>query len=332
MGRAGGGSSGGGHFGGGGHSFGSSHSGGHTFGGSGRAGRGSSSGSSFGGGSYHHHRNTYYGSGWGGGSHYYGGGSVGIFPYVVTLIIIIAIVIFCFVEHLSTGVQSTHERTKLTGTGYAANSVVLQDDLGYIDSKNALGNELKSFYNDTGIQPYIYIKGYDPSLKTNDQKVQWAQEYYDKYVNNTNGFMFIYFGSADDGNNSIPDSQKQVGYMSYVVGAAASSVMDEEACEIFWSYIDRYWTSDMSTEKMFGTVFGKTGSSIMTVSKTSGQVTGLVMFGVVGLIIIIIAGSIVKAKFKRDKEKAQETIDILNTDIDTLSNKASEDKDISKYL
>ena len=246
--------------------------------------------------------------------------------------IIVVLVYTAITNSLSTP-KSTHERTKLTGTVYNAKNVVLQDDLGYIDSNSRLGNELKSFYDSTGVQPYIFIKDYDANLRTLDQKTEWAQEYYDTYVNDTNGFMFIYFGSADDTNNNISDAQKDVGDMSYVVGAAASSVMDDEACEIFWSYIDRYWTSDMSTEDMFGTVFGKTGRSIMVVSKTNGQIIGLVIFGAAVLAIFIIGYMMIKAKFKRDKEKAEETANILNADIETLSNdKAADDPDVNKYL
>ena len=237
--------------------------------------------------------------------------NTGLITAIIEFIIAIVVIFMAFGAFSGgsdSSIKSTIQREKLTGTSYNANSVIIGDELGYIDSASKLGKELKKFYTDTGVQPYIYIKAYDPSLTSNTAKTNWAQQFYDSQIADTNGFMFIYFGSADDANNNIPDSQKEIGYMSYVVGGAAGSVMDNEACEIFWSYVDKYWTSDMSTEDMFGTVFSKTANSIMKVDKTDKQ-TGMTMVIVLaGLGIGVVAVVLVSKKFKRQYMDFKPTI------------------------
>lgn len=51
--------------------------------------------------------------------------------------------------------------------------------------------------------------------------------------------------------------------MYYVCGYDIESVMDEEACEIFWDYVDEYWYTDLSTDDMIAEIFNSLADSIM---------------------------------------------------------------------
>ena len=316
MGRPGTSSGGGGSF--GGHSSGRS-SGGHRVGSSGRSNRPMGSGSSFrSGGSS--------GGGWGppppgGGfhNHYYGGYG-GYYPprrsssigSILTAIFFLFVFLFVFVSSFSNGKQvSTRNRERIENPVAYTNDCV-KDEIGYVEDTSALSRNLQNFYNKTGIQPYIYLKAYDASLSTDAEKEEYARDWYDKNIDNEDTFLYVYFEDAD------PD---EVGYMAYVNGKEVTSVMDAEAVSIFWNYIDRYWTDgSLTMVQVFTKTFDSTAKTIMTKSTTGkdlakkGILFGTVLVGVVAVIVIL------RMHYKRQKEKAQETIEILNTPLDHQDN------------
>ena len=132
--------------------------------------------------------------------------------------------------------------------------------------------------------------------------------------------MFTYFAEAD--------TDGDVGYMCYVNGKQITSVMDSEAVDIFWAYVDNNWYSDKSTDDMFVDIFNSTAKRIMTKTATGADVG--VKFGIVAIIVAVIIGIIVVMKIRRkhEKEKAEETEHILKTDISSLG---SDDSLADKY-
>lgn len=302
----------------GGHSSGRS-SGGHRVGSSGRSSRPMGSGSSFrSGGST--------GGGWGppppGGGfpyHHYGGYG-GYYPprrsssigSILTAIFFLFVFLFVFVSSFSNGKQvSTRNRERIENPVAYTNDCV-KDEIGYVEDTSALSRNLQNFYNKTGIQPYIYLKAYDASLSTDAEKEEYARDWYDKNIDNEDTFLYVYFEDAD------PD---EVGYMAYVNGKEVTSVMDAEAVSIFWNYIDRYWTDgSLTMVQVFTKTFDSTAKTIMTKSTTGkdlakkGILFGTVLVGVVAVIVIL------RMHYKRQKEKAQETVEILNTPLDHQDN------------
>ncbi|MCR5469268.1 MAG: hypothetical protein K6F37_09925 [Lachnospiraceae bacterium] len=355
--RAGGGGGGGHSFGGGhsmghsggGHSLGGSRSGG-SFGGS-RAGSGSS-GRSFSGGSSR--RSYSSGRGYSGGmGPMFGGprvsrrrnvGGMGGAPVAgggmgcgggcltTILVVVFALILIAFIGSMmgsgssSSGglstVTNTKNREKIeSGNAYINDCII--DELGWFDNISKTESELKEFWEDTGVQPYIILKAYDSSLKTNDQKQDWANSYYDDNFTTENIFLYVYFAEEDTDND--------VGRMVYTNGLETSSVMDSEAVEIFWNYIDKYWYSDLSTDELFITVFTKTGDTIMTRSTTSNDVA----LGFVVLLVVVAIGVtvvvVIKKKNERAREKAKEDQEILNTPIDDMIKDKTDDP-TDKYL
>jgi hypothetical protein len=108
--------------------------------------------------------------------------------------------------------------------------------------------------------------------------------------------------------------------------------MDAEAIQIFWDYLDYDWDAwDVNdNDGMFADVFEKTADRIMTVTTTTKDLIGKGLFilsiVVIGGVVIIL----VTKKYKRDKEKAQETIDILNTPLEDIDTTDSDDL-LKKY-
>lgn len=302
----------------GGHSS-SRTSGGHSFGGSShRAGSGSShSGPSFGGGyhsspfgNYNHYGPTYVGR-----RFYGGGGFSGITGIIILIIVLVAM--FGGLSTKGSIPASTQNREKVQ-TGVAFNNNCIVDEIGWIDNLSKTEKRLQNFYNKTGIQPYVVFHKYDESLKTESDKEAYANKYYEENIDNEGTFLFMYFAeqATDD----------DVGYMCYVNGKQVTSVMDSEAVDIFWAYIDEYWATDMSTDDVIVKTFDSTAKRIMDKSTTGADVA---KYAVV-LVIICVGGFVVirmlRMKFKRDKEKAEETERILKTPLDK-----SEDDLLNKY-
>lgn len=311
------GTSGGGHRSSGGHSS-SRVGGGHHVGGSSRP-TGSSSFNR--GPSMHHYHHTpppprrgYYGYR----RNVYTSSSSGLGTLIACLIVF-AVVIFSFFMIASddSDVTSTINREKIENPIPYDNNCI-KDELGYVENTSKLSKNLKNFYNKTGIQPYIYLKSYDETLTSDSQKDNYAQNWYEQYIDNEDTFLFVYY---EDQNPN------EIGYMAYVNGKQVTSVMDSEAVNIFWNYIDRYWTDDsLSTVEVFTKTFNSTANTIMEKSTTSNDIIKIICI-IVGIVIVI--GGIIyilRMKFKRDKEKAKETVEILKTPLD----KSDELRD--KYL
>lgn len=326
MGRAGAGGGGGGHSGGG-HSS-SRSSGGHHI------SSGSSGRRADGGGGIYSGRSSYGGGGFYGGSFYprpprrstvivsHGGN----FNVVISLIIFVVVLIAAFGGFPSPNSSSTKSVPKSTqnrerlesGVGYDNNCIV--DNIGWFDNVNKTEKSIKKFYDKTGVQPYIVLNAYDSTLLTDTAKEEYAKKWYDEHIKNESTFLYMYFAE--------PDTDNDVGYMAYVNGKQVSSVMDSEAIEIFWAYVDKYWYSDMSTDDMFTTIFTKTADRIMTKSTTAADV-GNNAIKVIG-VIVVFAGIIVVMVLRRKHkaEEAKETEKILNT---PLNGDSEADDLLKKY-
>lgn len=238
---------------------------------------------------------------------------------LIACLIVFVVVIFSFFMIASddSDVTSTINREKIENPIPYDNNCI-KDELGYVENTSKLSKNLKNFYNKTGIQPYIYLKSYDETLTSDSQKDNYAQNWYEQNIDNEDTFLFVYYEDQDP---------NEIGYMAYVNGKQVTSVMDSEAVNIFWNYIDRYWTDDsLSTVEVFTKTFNSTANTIMEKSTTSNDIIKIICI-IVGIIIVI--GGIIyilRMKFKRDKEKAKETVEILKTPLD----KSDELRD--KYL
>lgn len=293
---------GGGHSSGGGHRTGGLGGSGHRVGGSRPTGGGSSFRSS--GGGFHHYGGGYH-------RHYHYGGGGGS-PLLSVLVFVLIIVIWCistFVNNAGAITKSSVEREKLdTSVGFYTDCIT--DNESWFSNETRTESRLKDFFNETGVQPYIVINNYNPDLKTDADKEKYAKDYYKDNLGAENGFMYMYFPESDP---------NEVGYMYAVVASGASTVMDSEAQQIFWDYIDKYWSTVNSTDDMFVQTFDSTADRIMT--KTMSMSTVVLIIAVIFALVMIayIGFRAYKAKLQRDKEKAEETERILNADLGSMA-------------
>ncbi|MCC2255365.1 hypothetical protein LKD70_13230 [Ruminococcus sp. CLA-AA-H200] len=311
MGRGGGSHGGGGHF--GGRSFGGRSGG---FGGGFRGGGRGPGGPGFGGpgfggpppGGPHRWGGPVFHGGWGwrrpGGGFGCGGCS--------TVIVILVVILFFFNRFLpvitsDTGSdvqQSRTERTAVTGTVTYADWYL--DEMGFIDHDTELTDGLKYFYSQTGIQPYVMLLDYDPSIWINGEWNETAAEeylaqiYFDTFSDN--GHMILAYFACEN------DSEDMDGTFYIYYGSAAYSIMDNEAETIFWSYFDmNYNNLDLTIGQFIGETFRETADNIMHIENSSGSslMTAAAVFAVI-CVAVIIVGIVVAKRSGRRQDSGQE--------------------------
>ncbi len=286
-------------------------------------------GSSYRGSSYSSHHHHYHGGGghYGGSVHHYhhGDSSEGCLSTVLTWLAILFIIV-CTLNSLgvfdfsSSSNKSTIERTRVeSGLSYDTD-VVIKDETGWIEDKSKVGRQLREFWDKTGVQPYIIMLDYDSNLKTDDQKELYTQDLYEEYIDREDAILFVYYGEYD--------LEGEVGLMCYTLGKQAASVFDGEAIDIWFNNIDYYWYGDGTMTDVYIKAYNRTAETIMSAPTNFWDFGKYAVIALVIIAVCAIGYKALKAKFKRDKEKAKETEQILNASMGTLSEKASESDDL----
>lgn len=199
---------------------------------------------------------------------------------------------------------SIKDREKLSlDIGYNNNCII--DELGWFDNIPSASRGLQTFYDKTGIQPFIVLKAYDSTLTTDIAKQKYAEDWYDEHIDNEGTFLYMYFAEKNQ--------DEDVGYMVYVNGKQISTVMDAEAIDVFWNYLDNQWYTDKTTDDMFVSVFSMTANNIMKHHTNGWDVmkTVIIVACVIGVIVLGIYA--MKLHRKHQKERAEETQRILET-------------------
>ena len=201
--------------------------------------------------------------------------------------------------------SSTIVREKIETDNAYINDCV-EDNIHWINNESKLETDLRYFYNKTGVQPYIILRQFDATIQNEDDASEWATTYYDENLSDRQDvFLFVYFNDAQDSGT---------GYSAYAMGKMTGAIMDSEALEICWGYLDydwEIWDTD-DNDGMFVDVFSKTAYRIMKVSTTTKDIVIVLVIGVVVVSTLSILFIWWTKKRKAEKERAQETIDILN--------------------
>jgi uncharacterized membrane protein len=323
----------------GGRSFGGGHRGG--FSGGNPFGGGQSGG--FGGGfraPHHHHH--YGGSGLGnlftgymlgrmggGGGGYQrpprnGGGSSGCLVAVV--VVIAVLVIFSAVGGLLYS-----NNTSISGGGVTASTIERQplpagsvnetayytDELGWIQSRSTLQAGLANFYRQTGVQPYLYITdtiggSHSP---TEAQVEQFATETYDSLFTDEAHLLVIFF------------EYQERPRMWHLAGSQAETVLDQEAMDILYDCVERYYYGDLTEDEFFSTAFNEAGERIMRV-ETSPWIP---VFVVIGAAVIVLVGFVWWNGHKKQKNiEAEREKEILETPLETFGAEPDEAEERAK--
>jgi len=255
---------------------------------------------------------------------YTGGRSTGCgcFTFVVVLILVGILLAVLFTARscsFSTNSGGNVEITKSTVArealprGSVNETGYYTDQLGWIDNQTQLLPGLKHFYQETGVQPYLFITGtingsHSPTANELDEA---ARALYDKLFTDEAHLLLLFFEYDDS-------------YMDrYVCGTQAKTVIDSEAANILLDYVDRYYyDSSLSEGAFFSKAFSDAADRIMKVTR-SPWIPVFVVLGVVGLMIIVFAWWR-RAVNQRNLE-AKQTEEMLKTPLERFGDTEAEE-------
>lgn len=201
---------------------------------------------------------------------------------------------------------NTTERTKLDSS-VTKETDYYYDELGYINQESVLLKGLQYFYSKTGVQPVIYI--------TDNREAQ-AASLYDEICSDEGHFLLVVIGSKDGSTDWEYD---------YQWGAAASSIMDKEAEDIFFAYLDSYYYGSYTDEEVFANAFKSTADTIMSSTTNGFDVLRVMIIGVVIIIVLLILVNFWKAR-KAQKNKEQADLEkTLNTPLEEFGDSSLND-------
>ena len=198
-------------------------------------------------------------------------------------------------------VKSLARRTRL-----AESSVI--ETVYYTDNLNRLGknnttilNGLKFFYQETGVQPYLYLTnnvGLTDAAVSQENLDLYAQQLYRTLFKDEGHLLLVIF------RNELSEPGE---LLSCVTGTAAATVMDEEAISILLQYYEAAREGNDTSaysDRQLAEVFRNTANNIMSVRNRTGWVVVLIL--TVLVFLVIIAADFRKAWQKREQEEARE--------------------------
>ena len=149
---------------------------------------------------------------------------------------------------------STVERTALPAGSVNETGYFTDEDGDWIHDPAKLERGLRHFYEETGVQPYVYILP-NGSVRSYQELQSIAQKKYDELFTDQAHFVLVF---CDDGNGRFN--------AAYWAGAMTGSVLDDEAINIFKAYLSQnYDDMSLSEEEIFSDAFADTADRIMTV-------------------------------------------------------------------
>lgn len=200
---------------------------------------------------------------------------------------------------------STVERTALPAGSVNETGYFTDEDGDWIHDPAKLERGLRHFYEETGVQPYVYILP-NGSVRSYQELQSIAQEKYDELFTDQAHFVLVF---CDDGNGRFN--------AAYWAGAMTGSVLDDEAINIFKAYLSQdYDDMSLTEEEIFSEAFADTADRIMKVTPSPLPIIAVcAAVIIVALVVFLIVRSRRQAK-QREAERMQE---ILNTPLESLA-------------
>ena len=195
---------------------------------------------------------------------------------------------------------STKNRNPLPEGSVKVDAGYYRDELGWINNEKELLRGMESFYEKTGVMPYLYLTDSidgetNPPLNAFNN---FASDSYNSLFADKNGdidqtHILVIFQQNDEG----------VYRSYYVAGVQAKAVIDDEAGDILLDYLDFYY-SDQSLDgtEFLAKAFKDAGNDIMNVTHpnwyypTINAAVLIVVVSIIGLVAVIVKKRREKAK------------------------------------
>ena len=193
--------------------------------------------------------------------------------------------------------RSTVQRERLPDSKCDPIDEWYQDDWGdWIDDTEddedfSLRVGLKSFYEDTGVQPYLWIMGEEGKDYMSEGSLEELGDVrYKEMFGDDEGHVLVIF-------REYPNESGN--YICTVTAGydAETQVIDDQAKEILLDYIDYYYTDeDLNEGEFFETAFMRAGERIMVKQLSWKQIGVIVAVAAVLMIGLVITAEIVKRR------------------------------------
>lgn len=244
-------------------------------------------------------------------------------PIALILVLMVAVVMMfgscgsCYQGNYgssNTVTASTKERETLP-SGSVNETGYYTDELGWVGNSTTLTAGMKNFYQETGVQPYLYLTdtingSHNPTDADFDA---FANSLYDELFTDEAHLLFIFFEYNSSGDY----------HMWYVAGSQAKTVLDDEAMNILMDCVEKYYyDSSLTDEQVFSKAFDEAGGRIMEVT-TSPWIPVLIIVGVLLIFLVIFLWW---RSYKKQKNlEAEQTQQILETPLETFGNTQADD-------
>lgn len=178
--------------------------------------------------------------------------------------------------------SSTIERKPIE-QGLVNETDYYEDHLNWIKNPNELKKGLAYFYDKTNIQPFVYITD-NIEGETNPDPTEidaFANKLYDELFTDEAHLLLVHFENYDFYRYEYSDHT--------VYGSQAKVLMDDEAEEILFDYLNYHYRRDPNTvseEQVFSEAFRDTADRIMTVTR-SPWIPALTIVGVAVILIVL---------------------------------------------
>lgn len=240
-----------------------------------------------------------------------------------TIFIVVAVVALVAVLVLALGgggcssanvPPSTVERTALPAGAAHETSYYTDVDGDWIHDPAKLERGLRHFYEETGVQPHVYILP-NGSVSSYQELQAIAEEKYNELFTDQAHFVLVF---CDDGKGHFN--------AAYWAGAQTGSVLDDEAINIFKAYLSQdYDDLSLSEEEIFSKAFADTADRIMAVTPSPWPIVAVCGAVVVVAVVVFVIVRNRRLAQQREAERMQE---ILNTPLEQFAD--SELADLEK--
>lgn len=235
------------------------------------------------------------------------GSNSGCLMPLLVFIMILSLVSILFISMSNSHAEDFVERIPLE-SGAVIETAYYTDELNWITDKSELEKGLRDFYNQTGVQPHVYIT--DNIGSGSDEEIMaFAQQKYGELFEDSAHLLLIFY-------------EKNENYRTYcLVGSLAESVMDADARGILLDRLDENYYSDLNDNEYFSDSFEEAADRIMVKKDESGS---SVVMPVVIFVVSLGVYLVMKKKEKDEKEK-KELEEMLSAPLETFGDNEAEE-------
>ena len=235
------------------------------------------------------------------------GSNSGCLMPLLVFIMILSLVSILFISMSNSHAEDFVERIPLE-SGAVIETAYYTDELNWITDKSELEKGLRDFYNQTGVQPHVYIT--DNIGSGSDEEIMaFAQQKYGELFEDSAHLLLVFYEKDDY-------------YRTYcVAGSLAESVMDADARGILLDRLDENYYSDLNDNEYFSDSFEEAADRIMVKKDEGGS---SVVMPVVIFVVSLGVYLVMKKKEKDEKEK-KELEEMLSAPLETFGDNEAEE-------